>query len=190
MDDTEFHWEPAQDVTKQSADLRAQQGPIQRGYKVGYLSTANTVRTQPAAKRKRQRDEFEAEAEPEAMDASTSGAQPDLKRMRTVARDVVGVSASRPWKLPASGRCSSLVKTTAGKKTWDQKARAGGLWGAAAVARALGRQGCRQLAAHPCGKPRRVRWPGTAGRGGGGSGGVGQCTRSRFSRALRWRRRR
>jgi hypothetical protein len=118
--EVDFHWVPTQDFPKQTIDLRALAERTARGYKVGTSSTANTTKTQPAAKRKRAEAE---EAENDGMDVAFDVDQlPDLKRMRgTCKRDVVGVNATRVWKVPVSSRSSASHRQSV--TSWDKKVR-------------------------------------------------------------------
>lgn len=117
-----FHWEPAQDFPKQTIDLRELAANTARGHKVGPSSTANTVKTQPAVK-KRKREDAEASQQDDMDAETTSGVAPSLAKMRrTCKRDVVGVTSDRSWKVPAAQKHSASLGRTA--KTWEHKVRA------------------------------------------------------------------
>lgn len=124
MEDPTVEWIPAQDHPKTGADMRASAGPVKRGYKVGFSSTANTTKTQPLVKAasKRKRDEPEDGMDVDGVDADSYG-PPDTKKRNTVSRDISGLASNRAWKVPAAAR-HSASKQVGSTKSWDKKVRA------------------------------------------------------------------
>lgn len=125
MEEPTLEYMPAQDIPKTGADMRASAGPIKRGYKVGYSSTANTTKTQPLVKAsKRKREEADTV---DGMDidgaADVDFGPPDTKKRNVVSRDVSGVASTKSWKTPVKAR-HSASKSIASAKTWDKKVRA------------------------------------------------------------------
>lgn len=116
MDSTETEWYPAQDIPKQTVDLRQLSANTARGFKVGASSTANTTATQPAVKRKRS----ELAVGKDDSEMQTEVVSPDLKKMRqTSTRDVIGVTSNRSWKVPAGKRHSAQLGKP--KVAWEAK---------------------------------------------------------------------
>lgn len=118
MEPIEFEWTPAQDIPKTGPDFRCLESSV-RGIKIGYSSTANTTKTQPAVKAAANAELRETDAD-EMMDASDVGG-PVAAPGTTQARDVVGVGSksSRTWKLASTARSSASI--TKSKSSWDQK---------------------------------------------------------------------
>ena len=115
-----FTWEPAQDLPRQSIDLRELPACTARGYKVGPSSKANTTKTQPAIKRKR--EELENAQQPEdEMHVDAMSASVDVQPRKVSKRNVVGVNNARCWKQPVEKRSSASVKSAS--RSWEQKVR-------------------------------------------------------------------
>jgi hypothetical protein len=112
---------PAQDLPRSAIDLRKLNAPVPRGVKVGPSSTANTTKTQPAVKRKRRLDDDQEAGDTDMLDVPVFSKRARLDPSSSgPARNTVGVTAKRSWKLPAAQRATAS-RSGGSKKSWDQK---------------------------------------------------------------------